>query len=274
VIAYPAILDVSVQLVRYVSGLLHTERQARGTRKGSRALTCWRHAVFAIAWFRDRPEIARHGQAFGISQATAYRYVHEAIDVLAEQAPDLPDALRRAAEEGISHLILDGKVFDTDRCRTKTTSVKGERIDAWYAGKTHDFGGNVQALFEPDGFPIWTSDVQPGGVVDIQAARRHVFGAVYPAARTMPVLADPGYQGAGCGIYTPIKQPGDGNVLCVDNRTYNALLRALRCLGERGFALLTQRWRTLQQTTLSPSRLGDIVRAALVLVHFEHGRIT
>jgi DDE superfamily endonuclease len=273
VIAYPAMLDVPVQLVRYVAGLLRTERKARGTRKDSRALTCWRQAVFAIAWFRDQPEIARHGKAFGISQATAYRYLHEAIDVLAEQAPDLHQALQQAAENGVSHLILDGKVFDTDRCRTKTISVKGEQIDAWYAGKTHDFGGNVQALFEPDGFPIWTSDVEPGGVVDIQAARRHVLGAVYPATRTMPVLADPGYQGAGRGVYTPFKQPADGNVLSVDNRTYNCLLRALRCVGERGFSLLTQRWTTLQRTSLSPSRLGDIVRATLVLVHFEHSRI-
>jgi hypothetical protein len=52
-------------------------------------LTCWFQAVFAVAWFRDRPEIARHGHAFGISQATAYRYLHEAIDVLADQAPNL-----------------------------------------------------------------------------------------------------------------------------------------------------------------------------------------
>jgi hypothetical protein len=273
VIAYPAMLDVSIELIRYVASLLRKERKARGTRKGSRALTCWFHAVFAIAWFRDRPEIARHGKAFRISQATAYRYLHEAIDVLAAQAPDLHEALQRAAEEGIPHLILDGKVFDTDRCRTKTISVKGEQIDAWYAGKTHDFGGNVQALFAPDGFPIWTSEVEPGGVVDIQAARRHVLPAAYPAARTMPILADPGYQGAGHGVHTPFKQPADGNVLSVDNRTYNALLRALRCLGERGFALLTERWKTLQHTTLSPSRIGDLVRAALVLIHFEHGKI-
>jgi hypothetical protein len=85
----------------------------------------------------------------------------------------------------------------------KATSVKGEQIDAWYAGKTHASGGNVQALFEPDGFPIRTSDVEPGGAVDIQAARPYVFGAVCPAARTMPVLADPGCQGAGRPSLTP-----------------------------------------------------------------------
>ncbi|WP_433414434.1 transposase family protein [Microtetraspora malaysiensis] len=98
--------------------------------------------------------------------------------------------------------------------------------------------------------------------------------AVYPYAKAMPVLADPGYQGAGHGIVVPFKQPADGNMLSVDNRARNALQRALRSLGERGFALLTERWTALKHTTLSPSRIGDLVRAALVLVHFEHRRIS
>ena len=48
------------------------------------------------------------------------------------------------------------------------------------------------------------------------------------------------------------------------------MLRSLRCLGERGFALITQRWRTLQHITASPRKIGDIARAALILIHFEH----
>jgi hypothetical protein len=111
-------------------------------------------------------------------------------------------------------------------------------------------------------------------VVDIDAARTHVLPAVYPTAARLPILADPGYQGAGHGVHTPFKQPADGSELAVDNRAYNALLRALRSLGERGFALLTQRWTTLQHITLSPGRIGDLVRAALVLTHFEYGRIS
>ncbi|MFT7841123.1 transposase family protein [Saccharothrix sp. BKS2] len=59
-----------------------------------------------------------------------------------------------------------------------------------------------------------------------------------------------------------------------DNRTYNALLRGLRCLGERGFALLTGCWRALRHFTTSPRKIDDIVKAALVLTHFEHGRLT
>jgi hypothetical protein len=59
----------------------------------------------------------------------------------------------------------------------------------------------------------------------------------------------------------------------VDNRTYNALLRGLRSLGERGFAVLTGRWRVLHHTTASPSKIGNIVKAALVLTQFEYGRL-
>ncbi|WP_328414286.1 hypothetical protein OG470_19655 [Micromonospora sp. NBC_00389] len=44
----------------------------------------------------------------------------------------------------------------------------------------------------------------------------------------------------------------------------------MRCLGERGFAILTGRWRTLHHSTASPRNLGDIVRAALHLTHFEY----
>jgi hypothetical protein len=89
-----------------------------------------------------------------------------------------------------------------------------------------------------------------------------------------PTLADGGYTGAGIGVHTPIPQPADGRVLDTDNRTYNALLRGLRCLGERGFAVLTGRWRTLRRITASPSKIGDIVKAALVLTHFEHGLLS
>jgi len=38
----------------------------------------------------------------------------------------------------------------------------------------------------------------------------------------------------------------------------------------RGFALMSQRWRILQSVMLSPGKIGDIAKAALVLVHFEH----
>lgn len=134
------------ELVAFVAELLAAERVARGTRAGTRALSCSDQAVFALVWFRERREVALTGRGLGISQATAYRYLDEAIDVLAARAPNLHTALARGHDEGWSHVVLDGKVIDTDRLRVKTLSKKGTTIDTWYSGKTHDFGGNVQAL--------------------------------------------------------------------------------------------------------------------------------
>jgi hypothetical protein len=276
VITYRATLDVPRELVVYVAGLLRRLRRELGTRRGTRILTPYRQAVFGLVWFRNRGvDIAQLGAGFGISRATSYRYQDEVLAVLAERAPDLNDALERVEAEGWSHLILDGKVVDSDRCAQKTTSVKGKTIDLWYSGKIRDFGGNIQALMRPDGFPIWISEVAPGSVHDLRVAQDQVLGALYAAAaRGLPTLADSGYEGAGRGVYTPVKKPSDGHALHIDNRTYNKLLRSMRCLGERGFALLTQRWRVLQGVTTPPRKIGDIAKAALVLTHFEHGYLS
>ena len=102
----------------------------------------------------------------------------------------------------------------------------------------------------------------------------NVLGVLRPFLDAMPVLADPGYEGAGHGVHVPVKKPAGVKELDIDTRARNALLRSVRCLGERGFALLTQRWRTLQHVTASPGRIGLIARAALVLVLFEHKMIT
>ena len=56
------------------------------------------------------------GAGFGVPRATAYRYRDEGITVLAEQAPDLHEALQQVAEQGWSHVVLDGKLFRSDRC--------------------------------------------------------------------------------------------------------------------------------------------------------------
>lgn len=271
-IAYPAMLDVPRELVREVASLLRALRRARGTRKGCRALTCWYQALMVLAWFRNQGDIALVGAGFGVSRATAYRYRDEVIDVLAAQAPDLHEALEQVAEQGWAYVVLDGKVFRTDRCAETTMSTQGETINAWYSGKHRAPGGNVQALIRPDGLPIWLSDVEPGHRHDLACARNaRVLGALYRSASQLglPTLADSGYEGAGQGIHTPIKQPAGGQVLAPDNQAYNLLLRSLRCLGERGFALLTGRWRALRRITASPRRIGDYAKAALVLTHIE-----
>ena len=88
-ITYGAMLDVPRDLVQEVIKLLRAERRARGTRKGTRLLTCFRQALLVLVWLRTTQDIAVVGAGFGVSRATAYRYRDEGITALAAQAPDL-----------------------------------------------------------------------------------------------------------------------------------------------------------------------------------------
>jgi hypothetical protein len=223
VIAYRATLDVPGELAQFVAQLLAAVRRRRGSPRGSRALSCFWQAVLGLRWLRDRTTPDALARDHQISRATAYRYRDEVIDVLAEQVPDLREALERAQKEGLAHVILDGKIIPCDRCKEPARSVKGEAIDLWYSGKAHTHGGNIQAVLAPDGFPLWVSGVEPGSVHDITAARLHALPALYrAAARGLATLADPGYEGAGIGIHIPVRQPA-GRELDIGNRTRNTL---------------------------------------------------
>lgn len=185
-----------------------------------------------LVWFREGEDMTLLAAGFGISRATAYRHRDEGITVLAAQAADLHTALRRAAADGWSHVILDGKLFDCDRLTETTLSVKGEVVDAWYSGRHRDFGANIQAIMRPDGLPIWTSEAMPGHLHDTSCARDLGITALNWSAAELdlPALADSGYESTGHGIKTPIKQPTDGSRLAPDNRAYNRLLRGGRRL--------------------------------------------
>ncbi|ANZ13490.1 IS5/IS1182 family transposase [Streptomyces noursei] len=263
-VRYSAMLDVPRPVVEYLSRLLAAHRRAIGTPKGSRALGPFRQAVLILRWFREKRCVHCAAVDAGISQATGYRYLHEGIDVLAGQAPDLHEVLQQCRREGTSHVVLDGTLIECDRL----AGARETGTDWWYSAKHKAFGGNIQFLSAPDGTPLWVSDVEPGSVPDITATRHHVLPALYKAAAEgLPTLADKGYQGAGIGVHTPIKRPcgRSEKALHVNNRTYNQLLRGIRALGERTAAELKQRWRALQHVTLSPSRIGAIAQAALTL---------
>jgi hypothetical protein len=266
-------VDVPRELVQYVARLLNAERRVRGTRKKTRALACFYQSLLVLVGFRKQEDLTLLGAGFGISRAAAYRHRDEGVAALAAQAQDLHTALKRVADDGWSYVILDGELFDCDRLTETTLSVKGQPIDAWFSGKHRDFGANIQAIMRPDGLPIWTSTAMPGHLHDTRCARElGVTAALNWAAADLdlPALADSGYESTGQGIKTPVKQLADGKPLAVDNRAYNRLLRGLRRQGERGFAILVGRWKTLRRTTISPPRIGDVVAAALHLTHFEY----
>ncbi|MEU0360535.1 transposase family protein [Streptomyces cyaneofuscatus] len=88
---------------------------------------------------------------------------------------------------------------------------------------------------------------------------------MYKAADGLPTLADKGYIGA--GIRIPVCRPKGKHeqALHADTRILNILIRHVRALSERTAEDLEQRRLALQHVTLSPSRIGDVARATLVL---------
>lgn len=94
---YAATLDVPRYIVVHLSRLLAAHRRRLGTLRGSRALGTVRQAVLVLRWFRERGCVHCLARDAGISQATSYRYLHQGIDFLAAQAPDLHEVLTAAA---------------------------------------------------------------------------------------------------------------------------------------------------------------------------------
>jgi len=131
IITYTAVLDVRRETVLHLSGLLRQRRRVIGTRKNRRALSCFKQAVMVLRWFLDGTRVKQLTRDNGIGSSTAYRLLHEGIDVLAAQAPDLKTALERAAEAGLTHLNLDGTLIHTDRI-----SAPGPNgADLYWSGK-------------------------------------------------------------------------------------------------------------------------------------------
>jgi hypothetical protein len=279
-VTYTAVLPVAEETVLFVSRLLAAERRRRGTRARRRALGCYRQAVLILRWFCDGPRLAQLAADNRISSSTAYRYLHEGIDVLAAAAPGLRGALLAARAAGHTHVHVDGTLIRTDRCSvpgpTARADRSGRRVDLWWSGKHGHHGGNVQVITTPDGWPIWTSAVRPGREHDTTALRAHA--EVLPALGEWTdeghaVLGDLGYEGEQAALTTPVKKIA-GQPLTDDQRCVNLLHAATRALAERGNALLKTTFKALRRVSLCPWRIGAITAAALVLLHHEHDRTT
>ena len=149
-VTYTAVLPVAEETVHFVSGLLAIERRRRGTRGRRRALGCYRQAVLVLRWFLDGTRLAQLAADHRIGRSTAYRYLHEGIDVLAAAAPGLRGALLAARAAGHSHVTVDGTLIRTDRCHvpgpTARTDRSGRQVDLWWSGKHAAHGGNVQVI--------------------------------------------------------------------------------------------------------------------------------
>lgn len=271
-VTYTAELPVREETVWYLAHLLKAERHRRGTRAGSRALGCLAQAVLILRWFLDAIRVRQLVRDNKISKSTCYDYLQEGIDVLAAQAPSLHGALLAAKTAGYSHVSIDGTLIETDRVHMPGPT---EGVDLWWSGKHGHHGGNIQVLTAPDGWPLWTSQVRPGREHDTTAVRVHteILPALAEAALDLRTLGDLGYEGESDTITVAFKKPKGGK-LSTTQQQFNKAHNRLRAIGERGNALLKMTFRALRNLSLDPWRIGEIVAAALVILHYDHGRTT
>jgi len=273
-VAYRAVLPARLGTVVFVSRLLSGERQRRGTRARTRKLGCFTQAVLILRWFLDGTRLSQLATDNKISKSTAYDYLHEGIDALAGQAPSLSGALLAAKMAGHTHVIIDGTLIETDRVSTPGPTPG---VDLFWSGKHHNHGGNIQVITAPDGWPLWTSDVRPGREHDTTALRFHQellpLLKIWIGEQDLTALGDLGYEGEAETITVPFKKPKNGT-LTAGQKAHNQTHNRRRGIGERGNSLLKMTFKALRNVSLNPWDIGDIVRAALVLLHVEHGRTT
>ncbi|WP_408646234.1 transposase family protein, partial [Streptomyces jeddahensis] len=169
--------------MRFLAEHLSHRRRETGTRW--RKLSAGQQALLALAHLRCGDTYARLAAGFGVGLATVYRYIREAIAILAALAPTLTQAVKTASAKAF--VILDGTLLPIDR-------IAADR--PYYSGNHKKHGMNVQVITDPFGRLIWASPALPGAVHDITAARTHqIIDALAEAG--VKCFADKGYQGAG-----------------------------------------------------------------------------
>ena len=122
-ITYRATLDVPEQTAFCVSRWLAAHRKVHDVRPWQRAATPFVQAVLVLRWFKDATDLRILARDARVSIATAYRYLHEAIDVIAQHAPDLHDVLAHGLREGWEFVCLDGTLIPSVRCCRSRLSI-------------------------------------------------------------------------------------------------------------------------------------------------------
>jgi hypothetical protein len=149
-IKYVASLDVPEPVVSTVARLLRAHRLAHDARPWQRAATPRVQAIMVLRWLRDGARIDQIARDAHASGATGYRYIHEAIEVIAAHAPDLDDVLSAARSAHLGFVCLDGTLIETAAVHEHRDQPGP---DLWFSGKHHRFGANIQVLADPTGFP-------------------------------------------------------------------------------------------------------------------------
>ncbi|AKL64312.1 IS5 family transposase [Streptomyces sp. Mg1] len=247
-LVYPSGVDVSSSALRFLSAKLRQRRRELGTRW--RRLSAGRQALLTLAHLRNGHPYAQLAAGFDIGTTTAYRYITEAVEVLAALAPTLAEAVRTASSRAF--VLLDGTLLPIDR-------MAADR--PYYSGKHKKHGMNAQVIADPFGRLLWASPALPGAVHDIRAAREHgIVDALTNAG--IRCWADKGYRGAGGTVRIPFW--GRWETLAAGQKAVNRSHAKIRALVEQAVATLKS-WRLLRKLRCSTTRITELVQAVLTL---------
>ena len=202
---------------------------------------------------------------FGVGITTAYRYLREALQVLAELAPTLEQAMQVAARK--AYLVLNGTLLRIDR-----VAMAAGHDRAYSSGKHKAHGVNVQVLADPAGRLVWASPALPGARHDAGAAAEHGIPQALAAAG-VTAYADTAYHGAGPTIRAPFRRARHDRAshrfvsrpLSAGMKAVNRAHSALRAPGERANADL-KNWRILRKIRSSPADASTLVNAVQAVI--------
>lgn len=223
-LSYPSTIPLSSRTLNHLADRVRAHRRQHRSRW--RRLAPGRQALLALAHLRNGDTYTRLAAGFAVGVATAWRYVQEAIVLLAAAAEDLATAMRRIRR--LAYAILDGTLIPIDRVADQKPH---------YSGKHKRHGMNVQVIADPAGRLVWASPALPGSTHDLTAARTHGIIDALTSADVM-TFADKGYQGARGSVRTPFKRRRFRPKLSRRQKTVNRAHARIRARGERAIATL------------------------------------
>jgi pyruvate/2-oxoglutarate dehydrogenase complex dihydrolipoamide acyltransferase (E2) component len=158
------VMTVSTAALNLLAEALRGRRRQVGTRW--RVLSAGRQALLVLAHLRTGETYADLAVGFDIGLSTTYRYVREALQVLAATAPTLEQAVQVAASK--AYVTVDGTVLRIDRVAMTSGNDR-----PYYSGKHKAHGVNEQVIADPVGRLIWASPALPGPRHAPDTDRRH-----------------------------------------------------------------------------------------------------
>ncbi len=262
-LVYRSGMTVSTQTLTFVTQKLRAHRAASGTRW--RVLFSHRQALLVLAHLRKGETYRDLAVGFGVGTTTAYRYLREALNVLAALAPTLEEAIRIATTK--AYVTLDGTLLRIDR-----VAMASKRDRPYFSGKHKAHGVNVQVIADPIGRLIWASPALPGARHDAGAAREHTIPDALAAAG-VTASADSAYCGVGPTIRAPHRRTRYDKAtrkfarteLSAGQKAVNQAHSAIRAPGERANAQL-KNWRILRKIRSSAAHTTNLVNAIQTLI--------